>query len=39
VYGAIRDSGDLAEDTEEKLKAEVEKFKSHFRTSTDAQDA
>jgi F0F1-type ATP synthase alpha subunit len=30
VYGAIRDSGDLAEETEEKLKKELEHFKGVF---------
>jgi F-type H+/Na+-transporting ATPase subunit alpha len=30
MYKAIRESGDLAEDTEEQLKADVEKFKNGF---------
>jgi F-type H+/Na+-transporting ATPase subunit alpha len=30
VYEAIRDSGDLAEELEEKLKAEIERFKGMF---------
>src|SRR5207248_10913186 len=30
IYKAIRESGDLAEDVEEKLKAELEKFKGMF---------
>jgi len=39
LYKTIAESGDLAEDTEEKLKGELEKFKSHFRTSADAEAA
>jgi F-type H+-transporting ATPase subunit alpha len=38
IYKTIRESGDLSEETEEKLKSEIEKFKSHFRTS-DAEAA
>ncbi|MFL5953486.1 MAG: F0F1 ATP synthase subunit alpha, partial [Gaiellaceae bacterium] len=39
IYKTIRETGDLAEEIEKTLKAEVEKFKSHFRTSTDEQAA
>jgi F-type H+-transporting ATPase subunit alpha len=30
VYGGIRDSGDISDETEEKLKAEIERFKNAF---------
>ena len=30
IYKTIRESGDLDDDTEEKLKGEVEKFKENF---------
>jgi F-type H+-transporting ATPase subunit alpha len=34
VYKTIRESGDLSEETEQKLKAEIEKFKQRFQPST-----
>jgi F-type H+-transporting ATPase subunit alpha len=33
LYKTIRESGDLSEETEEKLKAEFEKFKQRFQPS------
>jgi F-type H+-transporting ATPase subunit alpha len=30
IYKTIRESGDIAEDVEEKLKAELDKFKQRF---------
>jgi F-type H+-transporting ATPase subunit alpha len=34
LYKTIRESGDISEETEEKLKAEFEKFKQRFQPST-----
>jgi F-type H+-transporting ATPase subunit alpha len=39
IYKAIRESGDLPEDAEEKLRGEIEKFKHRFQTSRDQQAA
>jgi F-type H+-transporting ATPase subunit alpha len=39
VYAAIRETGDLSDEVEEKLKAEIEKFKQRFQKSTDEQAA
>jgi len=36
VYKTIRESGDLDDDTEEKLKGEVEKFKQNFAVQEEA---
>ena len=37
IYKSIRETGDLAEDVEETLKSEVEKFKQRFQPSSDEQ--
>jgi F-type H+-transporting ATPase subunit alpha len=38
VYQTIRETGDISEETEEKLKAEIEKFKQRFQpTEQDAK--
>jgi F0F1-type ATP synthase alpha subunit len=34
IYKTIRETGDLSEETEEKLKAEIEKFKQRFQPSS-----
>jgi F-type H+-transporting ATPase subunit alpha len=34
IYKTVRESGDLAEETEEKLKAEIEKFKQRFQPTS-----
>jgi F-type H+-transporting ATPase subunit alpha len=39
IYKAIRETGDLADDVEEKLRSEIEKFKHRFQTSRDARAA
>jgi F-type H+-transporting ATPase subunit alpha len=39
IYKTIRESGDLADDTAEKLNAEIDKVKSRFATSTDEEAA
>ncbi len=39
ILQTIRESGDLADETAEKLNAEIEKLKSRFATSTDEQAA
>jgi F-type H+-transporting ATPase subunit alpha len=39
IYKSIRETGDLPEDVEEKLKAEVERFKQRFQPSSDEQAA
>jgi F-type H+-transporting ATPase subunit alpha len=39
IYESIRESGDLAEDVEEKLKGEIDKVKSRFQTSADREAA
>jgi F-type H+-transporting ATPase subunit alpha len=39
IYNAIRDSGDVSEETEEQLKGEIEKFKGRFQSSADEQAA
>jgi len=39
IYKAIRESGDLPDDVEEKLRGEIEKFKHRFQTSRDEQAA
>ena len=36
MYKTIRESGDLDDDTEEKLKGEVEKFKQNFAVQEEA---
>jgi F-type H+-transporting ATPase subunit alpha len=35
IYKTIRESGDIAEDTEQKLRAEIEKFKTGFNIQTE----
>jgi F-type H+-transporting ATPase subunit alpha len=35
VYKTIRESGDIAEETEQKLRAEIEKFKNTFNVQTE----
>jgi F-type H+-transporting ATPase subunit alpha len=35
IYKAIRESGDLADDTSEQLNAEIEKFKNRFQSSAE----
>src|SRR5262249_13525825 len=39
IYVAIKESGDLADDVEERLRGEIEKFKHRFQTSRDEQAA
>jgi F-type H+-transporting ATPase subunit alpha len=39
IYAAIRDSGDLSDETAEKLNGEIEKLKGRFATSSDEQAA
>jgi F-type H+-transporting ATPase subunit alpha len=39
IYKAIRETGDLADDVEENLRSEIEKFKHRFQTSRDARAA
>jgi F-type H+-transporting ATPase subunit alpha len=39
IYKSIRESGDLPEDVEEKLKGEIDKVKSRFQTSADREAA
>ena len=34
IYETIRETGDLSEEVEEKLKAQIEKFKQRFQPST-----
>jgi F-type H+-transporting ATPase subunit alpha len=34
IYKTIRETGDLSEETEEKLKAEIEKFTQRFQPSS-----
>jgi len=35
IYASIRDTGDISDEVEEKLKAEIGKFKQRFQKSTD----
>jgi len=39
IYAGIRDTGDISDEADEKLKGEIEKFKQRFQKSTDEQGA